>query len=94
MQLGLKHKVALVTGGSRGLGRAICMGLAEEGAWVAVNYCRTGAKPLAAEIERHFQVKTIAIRGDVSKPAQVRTIFDRTERALGPVDILINNAGT
>lgn len=94
MQLALENKVALVTGGSRGLGRAICMGLAEEGARVAVNYCHTNAKPFAAELEKRFEVKTIAVRGDVSKPAQVRAIFDRTERALGPVDILINNAGT
>ena len=94
MRLNLENKVALVTGGSRGLGRAICLGLAEEGANVAVNYCRTNAKAFAAELERRFEVKTIAVRGDVSKPAQVRAIFNRTERVLGPIDILINNAGT
>jgi len=94
MRLGLENKVALVTGGSRGLGRAICAGLAEEGARVAVNYCHTDAKGFAAELERRCQVKAIAVRGDVSKPAQVRAVFDRTEQALGPVDILINNAGT
>lgn len=94
MELGLKNKVALVTGGSRGLGRAICLGLAEEGAKLAVNSVRTDAEPFVAELRRRFGIETVAIRADVSKTDAVREAFDRTERELGPVDIVINNAGT
>jgi len=94
MDLHLQNKVALVTGGSRGLGRAICLGLAAEGAKVAVNYSRTNPAKLVAEIKKKFRVEAIAVRGDVSKAADVRKIFDRVERALGPLDILINNAGS
>jgi 3-oxoacyl-[acyl-carrier protein] reductase len=94
MNLGLKSKVALVTGGSRGLGRAICLGLAEEGANVAVNWTKTNPKALVADLESRFGVQSVAVRGDVSKSGKVRELFDRTEQKLGPVDILINNAGT
>jgi len=94
MDLHLQNKVALVTGGSRGLGRAICLGLAAEGAKVVINYSRTNPAQLVAEIKANFGVKAVAVRGDVSKAADVRKIFDRVERALGPLDILINNAGS
>lgn len=93
MDLGLRNKVALVTGGSRGLGRAICLALAEEGAHVAVNFLRTQPDPLVAEIRQRFGVEAIATRGDVSHIEDVRAAFDQTERKLGPLDILINNAG-
>jgi 3-oxoacyl-[acyl-carrier protein] reductase len=94
MDLGLQGKVALVTGGSRGLGRAICTGLAAEGAKVAINYLRTDPRVLVAELKNRFGVVTTAVRADVTKTAEVRTLFEQTEQALGPVDILINNAGT
>ena len=94
MDLGLKNKVALVTGGSRGLGRAICLALAEEGARVAVNYVRTDPADLLKQLTNKSAAKVVAVRGDVSKAEEVREIFDRTERELGPLDILINNAGT
>ena len=94
MDLNLQNKVALVTGGSRGLGRAICLALAEEGAKVAVNFVRTDPSDLMKEHTELRGAKAVAVRGDVSQPEAVREIFDRTERELGPVDILINNAGT
>ena len=94
MDLGLHNKVALVTGGSRGLGRAICFALAEEGARVAVNFVRTNPAGLVRQLVQLRGAKAIAVRGDVSKPKKVLEVFDRTERELGPVDILINNAGT
>jgi 3-oxoacyl-[acyl-carrier protein] reductase len=94
MNLHLKDKVALVTGGARGLGRAICLGLAEEGARVAVNYVSTDPSELVAELKTVFGVEAVAARGSVARAAEVRRMFDRVERALGPVDILINNAGT
>jgi 3-oxoacyl-[acyl-carrier protein] reductase len=94
MDLGLQNKVALVTGGSRGLGRAICLALAGEGAKVAVNFVRTDPADLVKELAGLRGANAVAVRGDVSQPEAVRAIFDRTERELGPVDILINNAGT
>jgi 3-oxoacyl-[acyl-carrier protein] reductase len=93
MQLNLKDKVALVTGGSRGLWRAICLTLAEEGAKVAVNFLRTNPVEMLAQIKSQCGTAAIAVGGDVSQAAAVREIFDRAERELGPVDILINNAG-
>ncbi len=92
MDLGLQNKVALVTGGSRGLGRAICLALAEEGAKVAVNFLRTDPADLVKQLAEKHGAKAVAVRGDVSQPEEVREVFDRTERELGPVDILINNA--
>ena len=93
MDLNLTNKVALVTGGSRGLGRAICLALAAEGAKVAANYVQTHPESLIAELRGQWGREAIAVQGDVSKSEAVRAMFDRTERELGPVDILINNAG-
>jgi 3-oxoacyl-[acyl-carrier protein] reductase len=93
MELGLKNKVALVTGGSRGLGKAICLGLAEEGAKVAVNFSTTDPGRWVTALRRRGRAGAISVRGDVSQPEAVRQIFDRTEQELGEVDILINNAG-
>jgi 3-oxoacyl-[acyl-carrier protein] reductase len=93
MDLGLKNKVVLVTGGSRGLGRAICQGLAAEGAHVAVNYLRTRPGPWLADMRSQAGIRAMAVRGDISKAAQVRRMFERIEAELGPLDVLINNAG-
>jgi 3-oxoacyl-[acyl-carrier protein] reductase len=92
MDLGLQNKAALVTGGSRGLGRAICLALAAEGAKVAVNYSRTDPAELVRQLAAANGGKAVAVRGDVSQQDAVRDIFDTAERELGPVDILINNA--
>jgi 3-oxoacyl-[acyl-carrier protein] reductase len=92
MDLGLQNKVALVTGGSRGLGRAICLALAEEGAKVAVNFVQSDPANLVKELAAKHGANAAAVRGDMSQPDAVRDVFDRTERELGPVDILINNA--
>jgi 3-oxoacyl-[acyl-carrier protein] reductase len=94
MDLGLENKVALVTGGSRGLGRAICLALADEGAKVAVNHLRTDPTDLVKQLAAKRGAKAVAVRGDVSKCEEVQAVFDLTVRELGPVDILINNAGT
>ncbi len=95
MDLNLKHKVALVTGGSRGLGRAICMGLAAEGASVAVNYHsnRHAAESVADELRNRFGSHTATIGGDVSTTETAERIVSDTISELGPIDILINNAG-
>jgi 3-oxoacyl-[acyl-carrier protein] reductase len=94
MNLGLKNKVALVTGGSRGLGRAICHALAEEGARVAVNFAHTDPSAWVAQLRRRFRVKAVALQADVSKGDEVRALFDDVERELGPLDVLVNNAGS
>ena len=92
MDLNLQNKVALVTGGSRGLGRAICLALAQEGAKVSVNWVQTDPADLVRQLAELRGNQAVAVRGDVSKPEAVREVFDRTESEFGPVDILINNA--
>jgi 3-oxoacyl-[acyl-carrier protein] reductase len=90
----LTRRVALVTGGSRGIGRAIAVSLAEAGAAVAVNYRdRTAAAEGVAQLLRDKAGKAVAIRADVSQAAEVARLMAEVERTLGPVDILVNNAG-
>lgn len=91
----LSNKVALVTGGSRGIGAAICQKLAAHGAPVAVNYSSSAdaANHLVEQI-RADGGTAIAIKADMSDPAQVITLFDEAESELGKVSILVNNAGT
>jgi 3-oxoacyl-[acyl-carrier protein] reductase len=95
MDLGLSGKVALVTGGGRGLGRATALAFAAEGARVAVSYVsRAGdADRLVQEIASHHGTKAVSVRADISVPEEIRAMFDRAEQALGPVDVLVNNAG-
>jgi 3-oxoacyl-[acyl-carrier protein] reductase len=94
MDLKLKDKVVLVTGGSHGLGRAICLGLAAEGAKVGVNYHRNPEKAdaVVAELRRLHGVEAAGARGDIAKEAEVIQMFDELERSLGPVDVVVNNA--
>lgn len=102
MDLHLKDRVAIVTGGSRGLGRAICLGLAAEGARVAINYYRDPARgvdfvqdatELVDEIRSRYQGQAVAVPGNVAQIGDIRQMFDETASTLGPVDILVNNAG-
>ena len=95
MDLELKDKVALVTGGSRGLGRAICLGLAREGARVAINYRhqQQRAAELAELIRSSQEAQALPVPGDVSNSDDIRSMFDLSETELGPLDILVNNAG-
>ena len=95
MELNLRDKVALVTGGSRGLGRAVCLGLAAEGVKLAVNYLSSRAKAteLAELIKVEYAVEAVPVSGDVAKETDVAKVFDRTEKVLGPLDVLVNNAG-
>lgn len=101
MDLHLKDKVAIVTGGSRGLGRAICSALAAEGMKVAVNYFRStdgkvdlGAEAAAvvADIQKSHGVKALAVPADVSLEDAVVAMFDQAQAVLGPVEVLVNNA--
>ena len=90
----LKNKVALITGGSRGIGRDLALSLAGEGIHVAVNYHRSEKEALAVcdEIEKKGG-KAIPIQADVSEAAAVEKLVKTAREALGPIDMLINNAG-
>jgi 3-oxoacyl-[acyl-carrier protein] reductase len=92
--LDLNGHTALVTGGSRGIGAAIAVALAEAGAAVAVNYRerRAEADAVVAGI-KSTGGRAIAIAADVSQSASVASMVDQATSTLGPIDILINNAG-
>jgi 3-oxoacyl-[acyl-carrier protein] reductase len=90
----LKGRVALVTGGSRGIGRAIAISLAEAGAAVAVNYLsKAGEAKAVVEAIHKLGGRAISVGADVSLAAAVNGMVAGVERELGPVDILVNNAG-
>ena len=90
----LAGKVAIVTGSSRGIGRAIAERFAAEGAAVTVNYNRSAdeARAVVSGIE-HRGGKAIAIQGDASAVADIRRLFRETIAKFGGVDIVVNNAG-
>jgi 3-oxoacyl-[acyl-carrier protein] reductase len=90
----LTGKVALVTGASRGIGRAIADRLAREGAAVAVNYARSAdeAHELVAAIEASGG-KAFAVQADIGRVSEVVRLFDETIAHFGRLDILVNNAG-
>ncbi len=86
--------MALVTGGSRGIGRAICIELGRQGARVAVNYReRAEAAEEVARIIREAGSEAIAVRGDVASPDDAASIVQETVAAFGGLDIVVNNAG-
>jgi NAD(P)-dependent dehydrogenase (short-subunit alcohol dehydrogenase family) len=94
VELGLKGKVAVVTGGSEGIGRATALRLAEEGAHVAI--CARRKQPLddvAAEIQK-FGVQALAVPADMSKAAEIERFMKAVIDRFGRIDVLVNNAGT
>ena len=90
----LAGRVALVTGASRGIGRGIALALAQAGAHVAINYrCNAAAaRETAAEAEA-FEVQALPVQADVSVEGQVQQMVRTVVETLGPVDLLVNNAG-
>jgi NAD(P)-dependent dehydrogenase (short-subunit alcohol dehydrogenase family) len=88
-------RTAFVTGGSRGIGRACAVALAEAGHRVAFCYSSDddGAKATRAAVEK-AGADTLAVRADIRDPAAVDSAFGEIEQALGPVELLVNNAGT
>jgi len=90
----LNDRVALVTGGGRGIGKAISLALAEAGCDIAINYVSRGAdaRETADAIEALGR-RALVVRGDISKSAEVAALIAAVEARLGPVDVLVNNAG-
>ncbi len=90
----LKNRVALITGGTKGLGRSIAEGLAAAGADVVVcSRSSDEAARVAAQIAQSSGRRTLGLRCDVTSEGQVKELVDRTVRDLGKIDILVNNAG-
>jgi 3-oxoacyl-[acyl-carrier protein] reductase len=94
MTQNLQGKVALVTGASRGIGRATALALASEGASVVVNYASSSgaAEAVVSEITSGGGV-AIAIKADMSKPEEVDALYAQVMETYGRVDVLVNNAG-
>ena len=90
----LKNKVAVVTGASKGIGAGIAKALAAEGASVVVNYSssKEGADRVVADIVKAGG-KAVAVKGDVSKAADITNLFAETKKSYGALDVLVNNAG-
>lgn len=93
MDLKLKDRVALVTGGGQGVGRRICLTLAAEGARVAVNDLVAERAQKVADEVRAAGGTAITAAADVTNLEQVRAMIARAKTELGPVDVLVNNAG-
>jgi 3-oxoacyl-[acyl-carrier protein] reductase len=94
MQKRLQHKIALITGGSRGIGAAIAKRFAEEGAHVAISFSASKDKAfsLVKELEKE-QVQALAMQADQSNPLEVKALVQKVGNHFGKIDILVNNAG-
>lgn len=93
MDLGLAGKTAIVTGGSRGLGRHTALALAREGCNVGI--CARGKETLDGTVQelRSLGVQAIGVQADVTTPEGTQQVYDETVGTLGPVDVLVNNVG-
>ena len=87
-------RIAVVTGGSRGIGRAVCVALAQQGCTVVVNYCH-GEQAAAETVAlcRQAGAEALAVQADISTAEGCKTLFEAALAAYGRVDILVNNAG-
>ncbi|MBU5626754.1 SDR family oxidoreductase [Oscillibacter sp. MSJ-2] len=96
MDLGLKDKVVIVTGGAKGVGAGICEAFAEEKAKIVVDFRSDAAQgeAFARSLRSFYQVEAVAVQADVSKEADVVALFSKAVEAFGTVDIVINNAAT
>ena len=90
-----KGKVALITGGSRGIGKAISLKLAAQGADVIINYLRKrGAAESTAEEIRANGVRVYAVKANIGEPDRIDAMFDEIRSEFGRLDILVNNAAS
>ncbi len=92
LQVDLTGKIALVTGGAKGIGRALALALAENNATVVVNYC--SSEKAAKEMVDTVPNIKLAVRADVSIPEDVEKMMAQIKNQIGDIDILVNNAGT
>ncbi len=93
MDLGIKGKVAVITGAGRGIGRACAVSLAKEGVHLGLNELDTESGKQAVEEVKALGVDAILVPGDISKEEDVIELFKKTYERFGHIDILINNAG-
>lgn len=90
----LEGKVALITGSSRGIGKATALLFAQRGAYIVINYI--SSKKLAVDLEKEIEAmgsKAISIKCDVSREEEVKNMVDEAIKVFGKIDILVNNAG-
>ena len=90
----LRNKIALITGASQGIGKGIAEVFAEEGADVVINHIGSCDKACAvAEWVKSKGRRAMVVEADVRERSQVEAMFERVEKGLGPLDVLVNNAG-
>ena len=88
----LKEKTVIVTGGAKGIGKAIALAFAKEGANIVLNYRTSSPEDVVKEIE-NFGVKCLSIQADISDFAQAQNLVESSIKEFGTIDVLINNAG-
>lgn len=92
--MSLEGKTAIVTGGARGIGRAICLALAKAGANVVTCYARSAeACEETIRMAEEYGVKGMCVKADVSNPEEITALTETVKKEFGTIDILVNNAG-
>lgn len=91
----MNNKVVLVTGSSRGIGKATIIEFAKKGYNVVINYIQSDneAKSLKDEVENKYKIKALVIKADVSKENEVKNMLEQIINEFGHIDVLVNNAG-
>ncbi len=92
--MNLKGKVALITGGSKGIGKAIAFSLGKEGCFIVINYCKDDktAEKTLNEL-RESGIYAVKVKGDISRYEEAKNVVKKTIDTFGKIDILVNNAG-